>query len=53
MKEELALFGIFVMGVTGMIMGYVVEVTVPCAVALIAYIGGNRNGESRNERLKL
>jgi uncharacterized membrane protein len=52
MKEEIGLIGILILGVAGMICGYVVEITVPAVVALIAYIGGNHNGETRNSRLE-
>ena len=51
-KEEIGLVGLIAAMCLGIIYGYVLEIVVPCIVALIAYIGGNHNGEKRNEHLE-
>ena len=50
-KEEIGLIGLILGMLAGIVYGYIIEVTVPCVVALVAYIGGNHNGEARNTRL--
>lgn len=50
MKEAIALTGLVICAIIGVMIDNM-EVTTLCIVALIAYIGGNHNGEKRNSRL--
>ncbi len=50
MKEEIGLIGIFIIAGVFAVRGDILE-ALYCVGLAIAYIGGNHNGEKRNNRL--